>query len=225
MFHVLNWGFWNQVSHDHRIYERNLKQLRIEAWKTQDFNGVWIRDLALPLRRSNQLSYEATNVGCWSFVSSNERVKNGCEVIYEMIHILGEYITNYLHLKRFLHISLHFKLAPVQYWEYENGLFRHQHYAVVKNNAKGYQEGEKKGFQQIFSPVFAFLFAEWEKNMPNSLYMMSITWSFWTLKRRQRNRNSPTRSKAWDYQEGKRFWKDYHVSLYFYCLSASKRRE
>ena len=37
------------------------KQLRIEAWKTQDFNGVWTRDLAIPVQRSNQLSYEATD--------------------------------------------------------------------------------------------------------------------------------------------------------------------
>ena len=37
----------------------------IEAWKSQDFNGVWTRDLALPLRHSNQLSYEATDVGSW----------------------------------------------------------------------------------------------------------------------------------------------------------------
>ena len=65
------------------------KQLRIEAWKSQDFNGVWTRDLAIPVRRSHQLSYEAADVGSWSFVSSNEPVKNGCEVIYEMFHILN----------------------------------------------------------------------------------------------------------------------------------------
>ena len=46
----------------------------IEAWKSQDFNGVRTRDLAIPVRRSNQLSYEATDVGSWSFVSSNEPV-------------------------------------------------------------------------------------------------------------------------------------------------------
>ena len=34
------------------------------------------------------------------------------------------YIKNYLHLKRFRRISLHCKLAPFQYWEYEYGLFR-----------------------------------------------------------------------------------------------------
>ena len=63
----------------------------VEAWKVQEFNGVWTRDLAIPVRRSNQLSYEATDVGSWSFVSSNynEPVKNGCEVIYEMFHILN----------------------------------------------------------------------------------------------------------------------------------------
>ena len=31
-------------------------QLRREAWKIQDFNRVWTRDLAIPVRRSNQLS-------------------------------------------------------------------------------------------------------------------------------------------------------------------------
>ena len=56
----------------------------IEAWKSQDLHWVWTRDLAIPVQCSNQLSYEATDVGSWSFVSSNEPVKNGCEVIYEM---------------------------------------------------------------------------------------------------------------------------------------------
>ena len=51
-------------------------QLRREPWKFQDFNGVWTRDLAIPVRRSNQLSYEATDVGSWSFVGSNGPVRN-----------------------------------------------------------------------------------------------------------------------------------------------------
>ena len=38
----------------------------IEAWKIQDFNGVWTGDLAIPVQRSNQLSYEATDIGSWS---------------------------------------------------------------------------------------------------------------------------------------------------------------
>ena len=40
----------------------------LEAWKSQDFNRVWIRDLAILVWRSNQLRYEATDVGSWSFV-------------------------------------------------------------------------------------------------------------------------------------------------------------
>ena len=66
-----------------------VKKLRIEVWKNQDFNGVWTSDLAILVQRSNQLSYEATDVESWSFVSSNQPVKNGCEVIYEMFHILN----------------------------------------------------------------------------------------------------------------------------------------
>ena len=69
------------------------KQLRWEAWKSQDFNGVWTCDLAMPVRRSNQLNYEATDVGGWSLVIFNELVKNGCEVMYEMFHI---YQTSYI---------------------------------------------------------------------------------------------------------------------------------
>ena len=40
----------------------------MEAWKILDFNEVWTRDLAIPVRRSNQLSNEATDVGSLSFV-------------------------------------------------------------------------------------------------------------------------------------------------------------
>ena len=36
---------------------------------------------------------------------------------------MGEYIKKYVHLKRFPRISLHCKLVPVQYREYEYGLF------------------------------------------------------------------------------------------------------
>ena len=61
----------------------------IEASKLQDFNGVWTRDLAIPVQRSNELSYEATDVGSWSIVGSNEPVRNECEVIHEILHILN----------------------------------------------------------------------------------------------------------------------------------------
>ena len=53
-----------------------LLQFRREAWKIQDFNGIWTRDLASPVRRSTQLSYEATDAERWSFVGSNVPVRN-----------------------------------------------------------------------------------------------------------------------------------------------------
>ena len=50
---------------------KQFMQLRKEAWKKiQDFNGVWTRDLAIPVWCSNQLSYEATDVGSWSILCS-----------------------------------------------------------------------------------------------------------------------------------------------------------
>ena len=52
-------------------------QLRKEAWKKkiQDVNGIWTRDLAMPVRCSNQLRYEATDVGSRSIVGSYVPVK------------------------------------------------------------------------------------------------------------------------------------------------------
>ena len=44
----------------------------LEAWKSQDFNRVWTRDFAMVVRRSNQLSYEAIDIGSWSFVGPKE---------------------------------------------------------------------------------------------------------------------------------------------------------
>ena len=41
----------------------------------QVFNGIWTRDLAIPVRCSNQLSYEATDVGSWSLLSSQLPLK------------------------------------------------------------------------------------------------------------------------------------------------------
>ena len=44
---------WTQFM---QLRKRNLKKL-------QNFNGIWTRDLAIPVQSSNQLSYEATDVG------------------------------------------------------------------------------------------------------------------------------------------------------------------
>ena len=47
----------------------------------QDFNGIWTRDLAIPVLRSNQLSYEATDVHMIPWKRWN--VSN----VYEINHI------------------------------------------------------------------------------------------------------------------------------------------
>ena len=48
-------------------------QLRKKSPKNiHDFNGMCTRDLAIPVRRSNQLSYEATDVGSRSCVQYRE---------------------------------------------------------------------------------------------------------------------------------------------------------
>ena len=61
----------------------------IEAWKSQDFNRVWTRDLAISVWHSNQLSCKATDVESWSFVSPKEPVRNEFEVICEIFQILN----------------------------------------------------------------------------------------------------------------------------------------
>ena len=43
--------------------------------KVQDLNGIWTRDISMPVRRSNQLSYETTNVERWSIMGSYVPVK------------------------------------------------------------------------------------------------------------------------------------------------------
>ena len=53
------------------IYAIALKSLK----KIQDFNGIWTRDLTIPVRCSNQLSYEATAIGSWSVKGSYVPVK------------------------------------------------------------------------------------------------------------------------------------------------------
>ena len=72
----MNCGYEIKWRYDPRSYERSFCNCVENAEKIQDFNGVWTRDLAIPVRRSNQLRYEATEVGSWSFVGSNVPVRN-----------------------------------------------------------------------------------------------------------------------------------------------------
>ena len=119
--------FWTGDLKSSQLWSSQLwtqfKQLHIEAWKSQDFNGAWTRDLVIPVRHSNHLSYEATDVESWSFVSSIEPVKNGCEVIYEMFHILN------CRFEMTFHISL-------QYWLYTVNVQVYQYRRIVMYRKK-----------------------------------------------------------------------------------------
>ena len=45
---------WTQFMQLHKKPEKNKKS-------NEDFNGIWTSGLAIPVRRSNQLSYEVTD--------------------------------------------------------------------------------------------------------------------------------------------------------------------
>ena len=55
--------------------------------KIQDFKGVWTRDLAIPVRCSNQLSYEATDVGSWSIMYLVPVKEMNMINVYEINHM------------------------------------------------------------------------------------------------------------------------------------------
>ena len=74
--HVVS-QWWAQIS----IASRSLKNF-------QDFNGILTRDLAIPVRCSNQLSYEATDVGSWSLLSSQLPVISNYEWKIYMKYII-----------------------------------------------------------------------------------------------------------------------------------------
>ena len=58
-----------------RSCERNLCNCVRSLKKIWDFDEIWTRDLVILLRRSNQLCYEATDVGSWSIMCSYVPVK------------------------------------------------------------------------------------------------------------------------------------------------------
>ena len=58
------------MKNDPRSCECNLCNCVRSLKKIQDFDGIWTPDLTIPVQRSNQLSYEATDVGSWSIMCS-----------------------------------------------------------------------------------------------------------------------------------------------------------
>ena len=70
------------------------KQLRTEAWKSQDFNRVWTRDLAIPVRRSNQLSYEVTNIS--GFIATDHGLLDFKSTVQYMKHFIYHFTVSFM---------------------------------------------------------------------------------------------------------------------------------
>ena len=68
--------------------------LAIESWKIQDFNGVWTRDLAIPVRRSNQRSNQLSYAICRSKYSCNEWINERNDIWF--ISYIISFITGIL---------------------------------------------------------------------------------------------------------------------------------
>ena len=65
----------------------------IKAWKSQDFNRVWTRDLAIPVRRSNQLNYVSGFIVQLVRLSHRYREVTGWNPV-EVLTFSGFYIRN-----------------------------------------------------------------------------------------------------------------------------------
>ena len=61
---------WNHPEANDQAQHRHRASFNFLHWPP------WYRDLAIPVRCSTQLSYEATDVGSWSFLGSNGPVRN-----------------------------------------------------------------------------------------------------------------------------------------------------
>ena len=72
-----------------RRSETQFKQLRKEAWKKkiQDFNGVWTRDLAIPVRCSTNWAMKPLTLGAGQLWVHMFPWKKWVLMIYEMNHI------------------------------------------------------------------------------------------------------------------------------------------
>ena len=64
-------------------YVRSLKKIK-------EFNDIWTRDLAIPVRRSNQLSYKATDVAGGQAIFEWERMFFQLFAILTWFLILGK---------------------------------------------------------------------------------------------------------------------------------------
>ena len=100
----------SQVKDDPRSCERNLFNCVKKPENFQDFGEVWTRDLAIPVWCSNQLSYEAIDVGSRSVVGSYVPVKEmNVNDVYEINHI---WIADMIYFVYIIHTEQHVQTFP-----------------------------------------------------------------------------------------------------------------
>ena len=84
------WWSWDRMTACLNYVERDITCR--EARKIQDFNRVWACHLAMLVWCSNQLNYEATDGGNWSFVGSIVYMIHFMKIIFHsMIHSSWEH--------------------------------------------------------------------------------------------------------------------------------------
>ena len=107
---------WTQLMQLHKKPEK----------KIQDFNTIWTCDLAIPVQCSNQLSYEATDVGSWSIMclvrASHWYHKvtgsNPVEVLYFFFRLLKQLHKSRSQLRGSFFIWFHFCRSYMIYFIY-----------------------------------------------------------------------------------------------------------
>ena len=113
----MSYGYEIKWSYDPRSYERNFcNNLHKEAWKWKihDFNGVWTRDLAMPVWRSNQLIYELCGYETNDFISA-VHIWSFSYIISSLTHSSWEHWNPRMTSSqcKWLHSSVGYSVTPV----------------------------------------------------------------------------------------------------------------
>ena len=177
---------WNQVKLWSSQLWTQFLQLRKEAWKMQDFNGVWTRDLAILVRRSNQLSYDATDVGSWSFVGSNVPVRNESTMKWYMEWIIYE-------LRIWNQVKLWSSQLWTQFLQLRKEAWKIQEFNGVWTREQGFERGlnpnQERPFweinqsycEKVIDNACSF-FVSWFRSRSEINTFFGVEWILWFVK-------------------------------------------
>ena len=127
MFHILNCGFWNQVSYDHRSYEHNSSNCVWKPEKVRTSTGFepvtsWYQCDALINWAVKPLTLEAGHLWVYSKVLIN-KIMCGCLDIWKfssrvqlnisLIHCTDSWETKFVSLRAHVLLSIHYNTWTV----------------------------------------------------------------------------------------------------------------